>query len=532
MIDRSTPAIAHRLRHRAARAAAIAWVLIIAGCATLRFDVPRVPSQAFDQPLLTPLGQRYWPRLASAPGESGFRLLVSGPEAFAARRALAAAAQRTLDLQYYIVAHDSTTTLLLDTVLDAARRGVRVRLLVDDLNVGSRDSELAVLAGHPNVAVRLYNPASQRGVFGLPQLLDWLGDSDRLNRRLHAKLWIADGAVAVTGGRNLGDAYFDVAPDRAFADLDVLAAGPAVAEMSRSFDLYWNSPWAVPIAAIVGPPPAPADLEQAWAGLDRSAERFRDSDYIRALRQTAFGAQVRSGEVPLVVAPAQVLYDPPVEARDEGAETASSIFTAMRQAAETARHELLLVSPYLVPGERGVALLCGLARRGVRVRILTNSLASTDVPLVHAGYARYRPQMLACGVELHELRPGVASPRTRIGLSSGASLHSKAVVVDGELVFIGSMNLDPRSRHLNSELALRIDSRTLGRQMTTLFDDATTLDQAYRVGLDEPGDAKAALHWDAVVDGRPIRYTDEPLASAWRRWFVRLLGRLAPEDLL
>jgi putative cardiolipin synthase len=168
----------------------------------------------------------------------------------------------------------------------------------------------------------------------------------------------------------------------------------------------------------------------------------------------------------------------------------------------------------------------------VRVRILTNSLASTDVPLVHAGYARYRPQMLACGIELHELRPGVASPRTRIGLSSGASLHSKAVVVDGELVFIGSMNLDPRSRHLNSELALRIDSRTLGRQMTTLFDDATTLDQAYRVGLDEPGNAKAALHWDAVVDGRPIRYTDEPLASAWRRWFVRLLGRLAPEDLL
>jgi putative cardiolipin synthase len=413
-------AIGPRLRPLAARAAAIACVLVVAGCATLRFDVPRVPSQAFDQPLLTPLGQRYWPQLAAAPGQSGLRLLVSGPEAFAARRALAAAAQRTLDLQYYIVAHDSTTTLLLDTVLQAAQRGVRVRLLVDDLNVGSRDSELGWLAGHPNVEVRLYNPASQRGVFGLPQLLDWLGDSERLNRRMHAKLWIADGAVAVTGGRNLGDAYFSAAPERDFADLDVLAAGPAVAAMSHSFDLYWNSAWAVPIAAIVGPPPALPELQQAWAALDRSAERFRASDYVRALRRTAFGAQVRSGEAALVVAPTQVLYDPPDDARGEGAAAKSAIFTAMRAAAENARHELLLVSPYLVPGERGVALLCGLAQRGVRVQILTNSLASTDVPLVHAGYARYRPQLLACGIELHELRPSGTSPRMRIGLNSSS----------------------------------------------------------------------------------------------------------------
>lgn len=526
------PAIGARLCRLAARAAAVVCMLLVAGCATVRFDVPRVPSQAFDQPLLTPLGRAYEPRLASAPGQSGLQLLVSGPEAFAARHALAAAAQRTLDLQYYIVARDPTTTLLLDTVLHAAQRGVRVRLLVDDLNVGSRDTELAVLAGHPNVEVRLYNPASQRGVFGLPQLLDWLGDSERLNRRLHAKLWIADGAMAVTGGRNLGDAYFNAARERDFADLDVLAAGPVVTEMSRSFDLYWNSPWAVPIAAILGPAPAPPELERAWADLDRRAERFRESDYIRALRRTAFGAQLRSGELPLVVAPAQALYDAPDEAPGQADARVSAIFTSIRAAAEATQHELLLVSPYLVPGARGVALLCALTQRGVRVRILTNSLASTDVPLVHAGYARYRPQLLACGVELHELRPSAAHARTRIGLSSGASLHSKAVVVDGKVVFIGSMNLDPRSRLLNSELALRIESPALGREMTTLFDDATTPDQAYRVGLDVPGDPTSALHWDAVVDGRPTRYTDEPLAGAWRRWFVRLLGRLAPEDLL
>jgi putative cardiolipin synthase len=518
------------------RAAGLVAAVILAACAAVRFDVPRLPSHAFDQPGLTPLGQVYGPRLASTPGSSGLHLLVSGPEAFAARSALAAAARHTLDLQYYIVAHDSTTTLLLDSVLRAAQRGVRVRLLVDDLNVGDRDSDLAVLAGHPNVEVRLFNPFAQRGRFGLPQLLEWLGDSDRLNRRMHNKLWIADGAVAVMGGRNLGDAYFDAAPDSDFADLDVLAAGPVVAEMSRSFDEYWNSDDAVPIAAIVGPPLPLAELQRAWGGIAERAQRFRTSEYVRALRATAFGAQVRDGQVRMVVAPAKALYDAPSEAGAVASAATSPIFAVLRQVVAQARREVILVSAYLVPGVRGVQTLCGLVHRGVRVRILTNSLASTDVPMVHAAYARYRPHLLACGVRLHELQPAATvaadDRRSRGGLSSGASLHTKAVVVDGEAVFIGSMNLDPRSRHLNSEVALRIDSRELGRQMTTLFEEATTLEQAFRVALDEPGDPDAPLHWDGIVDGRAVRYTSEPLASLWRRWVTRLLWAWAPEGLL
>lgn len=510
-------------------AVAAAW---LTACAAVRLDTSKLPSHAFDQPLSTPLGQSYWPRFDDRPGESGFHLLVSGPEAFAARAALAQAAQRSLDLQYYLVHHDPTSTLLLEAALRAAQRGVRVRLLVDDLNVGARESDLAVLDAHPNLEVRLFNPFAQRGTFGLARVLELLGNSDRLNRRMHNKLWIADGAVAVMGGRNLGDAYFNASPGSDFADLDVLAAGPVVRQMSESFDHYWNSAWAVPLTTLTKATPT-AERESAWAELAARAQGFRDSAYMHALRETAFGGLVRLGQVPMQTAPAQILHDPLAEPGSVASAAHSTIFTQLHDVVTQAQHEVLLVSPYLVPGENGLGVLCGLVQRGVRVRILTNSLASTDVPMVHAGYARYRPRMLACGVTLHELRPrGAGVLPTRMGLSSGASLHSKAVVVDGKVVFIGSMNLDPRSRHLNSEVALRIDSPDLGSQLGTLFNEATTPDQAFHVELETAGNASAPLHWTSSENGQTVRYTDEPLASAWRRWVTRLLWRWAPEDLL
>ena len=538
----STPHGTHRrvgaclrglLRRWAHGALALAALAMAASCTSVRFDVPRPPSHALDKPELTALAQSYAPQLSAAPGRSGFHLLVSGPEAFAARVALAEASQRTLDLQYYIVAHDATTTLLLDAALRAAQRGVRVRLLVDDLNLDGRESDLAVLAGHPNLQVRLFNPFAVRGGFGVARLLELLGDTARLNRRMHNKLWIADGAVAVMGGRNLGDAYFNASPESDFADLDVLAAGPVVGEVSRSFDAYWNSDWAVPIAAVVGPAPPRADLEPAWAELAARAARFRASDYVRALRATALGARVRTGQLPLALASAKAHFDLPADPNAVARETTSAIFPALREVVEKAQREVLMVSPYLVPGEKSVAVLCALVGRGVRVRMLTNSLASTDVPPVHAGYALYRPQLLACGVALHELRPRRSGDKAkRIGLSSGTSLHSKAIVVDGETLFIGSMNLDPRSRHLNTEVALKIESASLGRELSGLFDEATTLEQAFRVELGEPGNASAALHWASIEDGQPVRYSQEPLTSAWRRFLSRVLGALAPEGLM
>jgi len=502
------------------------------GCSRGRLDVPRPSSHAIEHPESTFLGRALTTQLKATPDQSGFHLLVSGQEAFLARAALAEASERTLDLQYYIVGKDASATLLLYRALRAAQRGVRVRLLIDDIYAVGRDFDLATLAAHPNVQVRVFNPFRFRGPLGISQLFEYLGDSTRLNRRMHNKLWIADNAVAVIGGRNLGDAYFNLHADSDFADLDVLAAGPVVAQMSRSFDDYWNSELAVPIAAFVGAAPDASKVDQALSSMTAQAERFRATEYAQALRATGFGYLVREGRIPLVPAHAKV-FDTPVPSQAGTAEQIRPLAPAVSQLIRGAQHEVILVSPYFIPGEQGVGVLCALARRGVRVRLLTNSLASTDVPVVHAGYARYRPRLLACGVVLHEMRPNAGrAGHARPGLSSGASLHAKAVVVDRKSVLIGSMNLDPRSRLSNTEVAILIESPLLGEQLATLFEEATAPEQSFRVELAESGNNNTALIWTCRENGKPVRYDSEPLASIWRRMVASMLGALAPEGLL
>ena len=511
---------------------AIAAAVLIAGCSSSRLDAPLSPTYAFDHPEQTYLGRASASQLKATPGQSGFYLLVSGQEAFVARAALAESSERTLDLQYYIVGEDASATLLLFRALLAAQRGVHVRLLIDDIYAVGRDIDLATLAAHPNVQVRVFNPFQYRGPLGITQLFEFLGDSARLNRRMHNKLWIADNAVAVIGGRNLGDAYFNVRTDSDFADLDVLAAGPVVEQISRSFDEYWNSDLAVPIGTFAGAAPGTERVELALMHMAAQAEHFHASEYANALRTTGFGTLVRKGLLPLVPAHATI-FDTPVPSKAAATEQHRPIAPAVSQLIQGAQQEVMLISPYFIPGERGVAVLCALARRGVRVRLLTNSLASTDVPVVHAGYARYRPRLLACGVALRELRPsatrsGGAHPR----LSSGASLHAKAVVVDGKDVLIGSMNLDPRSRQSNTEVAILINSTVLAKQLATLFEEATALEEAFRVELTEPGDENSALIWVGRDDGRMVRYDSDPMTSSWRRMIAGLFGMLAPEELL
>ena len=514
------------------RILAVSAVMLIVGCSSIRYDVPRPPSHAIDHPQETFLGRSFASQLAATPGQSGFHLLVSGPEAFLARAALAESAERTLDLQYYIVAEDATATLLLYRALRAAQRGVRVRLLIDDLYAVGRDFDFATLAAHPNVQVRVFNPFLRRGPLGISHLLEFFGDSARLNRRMHNKLWIADNAAAVIGGRNLGDAYFAAHGESDFADLDVLAAGPIVAEVSRSFDEYWNSEWAVPIAAFLGEPPRAGQLDLILSQMAARAERFRETEYAKTLRATDLGRLVRSGKFPLVPARATAVYDP-VAKLGAATEGQAQIMSVLRKTIEAAQQEVILISPYLIPSERGMGVLCMLIKRGVHVSVLTNSLASTDVLVVHAGYARYRARLLACGVMLHELRPSTTrSGSARLGLSSGASLHVKAVVVDRKVVLVGSMNLDPRSRLSNTEVAVLIESAVLGDQLGTLFEEATALDQSFRVELTEPGNENAPLAWTGKEDDKMVRYTSEPLASWWRRLVSGLLGALAPEDLL
>lgn len=517
----------------------VAAVLVagLGGCATPRHDVPRPRSQAWPQPQDTELGQALAAQLAGQPGASGVRALASGLEALALRAATAGLAQRTLDLQYYILRADASTELLMARVWQAAQRGVRVRLLVDDLDALGKDLDLATLASFPNIEVRVFNPFSTRGSFGLSQVLEAIGTNPRLNRRMHNKLWIADNAVAIVGGRNLGDEYFDAAGDVHFTDLDVLAAGPVVREVSASFDAYWNSEWAVPIGAFVHRLPDDARRAAFAQALAERSEQFRDTDYGQAVRDLRLRGQLRRGELPLTVAPVRALADPPSKiAPPDGAPPAPTLVAeALRPHVAAAAHELILISAYFIPSEPGIAGMAALVRRGVRVRVLTNSLASADaIPLAHAGYARKRAALLAAGVELHEMRPDAVEAATRrpIRPSLGAYLHTKAIVVDRRHVLVGSMNLDPRSRLSNTEVGLLIDSPEFGTQLGALFDAAVRPDRAYRVGREETLQGDVRLYWTGEQDGRPVRHDVDPLAGRWKRALSSLLEALAPEELL
>lgn len=518
---------------RVGGALALITLALMAGCASVRHEVPKTSSYAIARPQETELAKAFTAQLGAAPGLSGFRLLPDGQEAFLVRAALAEAAQHTLDLQYHIIAPDATGTILLHQAVRAAQRGVRVRVLIDDLDVGDRDDQLATLAAHPNLEVRVFNPFARRSLGGLSRFFDYLSDGTRLNRRMHNKLWIADNSAALIGGRNLGDAYFNADGRSNFADLDVLSVGPVVTQASDSFDAYWNSEWAVPIQAYTPETPSARQVEQLARELASRADEFRGSTYAQALRATNLGWLVRTGRLAVVPAQGTVLYDSPAKLQEANPAPQGHVLSKLHDAIASTRHELALVSPYFVPQPRGVDVLCTLVRSGVRVRLLTNSLASTDVPAVHAAYARYRPHLLACGVELHELRPNESGRgHLRQVISSGVSLHAKAIGLDGKSLLVGSMNLDPRSRLSNTEVAVLIDSTVIAKEFNRWLDDATQLDRSFRPELSEPGNPASPLVWLGQEADKRVRYHREPLASWWQRMTSSLLGAVIPEDML
>jgi putative cardiolipin synthase len=508
----------------------LALALAVAGCATLDLSVPRVVSHAWPEPEATTLGRTLADPSAAAEGRSGFYLIASGMEAFALRAALAEAAQRTLDLQYYAVHDDATGQLLLNRLLAAAKRGVRVRLLIDDLNVDGDERNLAMLAARPNFEVRAYNPFLRRGPLAVMRLLEYVSDSVRLNRRMHNKAWIADNAAAIVGGRNVGDEYFQAHADVNFADLDLLAAGPVVRGISRGFDEYWNSEWAVPIQAFVASPPTAEEVAAFERELEARMEAFRDTEYARMLRDTKPSQRLRSGSLPLVRASATVIYDEPGKATLGRPDAGHPEFAPRLQPlVEAARLEVILITPYFIPSEVVIGHLGALAARGVRVRILTNSLASTDVPLAHAAYARSRERLLSAGVEIHEVRADGRQKASR-SAGSGASLHAKAVVVDREHALVGSMNLDPRSRLHNTEMGVLVTSGEFVRGIGAFFDEAIQPARAYRLALSP--DDRPHIVWITEDGGDAVRHEREPLASWWRRFLTNVLAVLVPEEML
>ncbi len=521
---------------------ALALALAASGCASIDLaSVPRTPSSALAPQPGTRLHDGITSRLAATPGQSGFVTLERGLDAFVARAALAELAERTLDLQYYIVHGDTSGLLLLGRVLAAADRGVRVRLLIDDWTLADADAALAQLDAHPSIEVRLFNPTANRSWWTLRRWLEVVGDFSRINRRMHNKAWIADNAAAIVGGRNLGDEYFEARDDLDYHDLDLLAAGPIVRDVSASFDRYWNSDFAVPLETFRRVEGGDAQQASMRAWFAAHEARVGASPYAKALAGAPLLDRMRRGEVDWRLGEARLLVDDPEKLRRptddpalRGAERRLLLAGQLDALAPKPARELLVVAPYFVPGTQGVAAFGARVRDGVAVRILTNSLTSSDVLAAQAGYAKYRPALLEAGVTLYELKPtgpgrdGPVRIRDALGGGSRAALHEKSFVIDRRTVFVGSLNLDPRSVRVNTEVGVLVLSEALAGEVAAIFDRNAAPGSAWHVALRD-----GVVGWeDLDAAGAPRRALTEPGASAWRRLMQFFYAVFAPEDLL
>jgi putative cardiolipin synthase len=480
----------------------------------------RPASKAFADTRETSLGQAT-ARVAARPGTSGIYPLPDALEAFAARILLARAAERSLDIQYYIWRNDMTGTMLFDALCDAADRGVRVRLLLDDNNTPGLDPILAALDSHPNIEVRLFNPF----VIRWPRAIGYVTDFFRLNRRMHNKSFTADNEATIIGGRNIGDEYFQAAAEGSliFADLDVIAVGPVVKEVSRDFDRYWASESAYPADRLL-PPAGPEEIAHLGDAVAAMENDRNAGTYAAAIKQTSLAQQVLEGSLEYEWVPTEMVSDDP--AKGLGRSAPEDLLThKLREITGAPQRELELVSPYFVPTAAGVEAFAALANQGVRIRILVNSLEATDVDAVHSGYAKRRKPLLEAGIELYEMRlvPAEADEDGTAGRfnSSASSLHAKTFAADRRQVFIGSFNFDPRSRNLNTELGFIVHSPDLAKRMADTFDHDIPA-TAYEVNLSDSGE----LYWTERQDGHVVRHDTEPGTTRLQRaavWFMSVL---------
>ena len=461
---------------------------------------------------------------------SGILPLASGTDAFVARLALAGKAQRTLDLQYYIWHGDQTGKLLAGAVVQAAERGVKARLLLDDMGAAANDRSLLILDSHPNVEVRLFNPIGLRSHRMLGTLLDF----KRVNRRMHNKTFTVDGRVAIIGGRNIGDEYFGAAELMNHSDFDVVTKGPVVREVAASFESYWNCPAAVPISKVSKERVSEADIQRGMQELLAHREMMEKSPYAKALRSSKLATTPLS-ELRLLKGQAMVVADDPEKVTRSPDDASTHLAPQLRGIVDGTKKEVLLVSPYFVPGKEGTEWFARMRQRGVAVTLITNTLAATDVAAVHSGYTRYRKTLLQDGVVLYETKsePPAPGEKTHFSMpslsltgSSKASLHAKTFVFDRRWVFVGSMNLDPRSLKLNTEIGMIVDCPELAEEMLRTL--ASQLpERAYRVELGSGG-----LTWTSQEDGKTVTLKSEPPAGFTKRLIWRIASMLPIEGQL
>ncbi len=474
----------------------------------------------------TTLGKMAAQEQAKHPQLSGLYLLADPREAFAARVKLAKQAEKTLDVQYYIWRDDTTGSLLLETLYEAAERGVRVRLLLDDHGTSGLDEALSALDAHPNIEVRLFNPF----VFRPFKLFGFVTEFDRANRRMHNKSFTADNAATIVGGRNVGDEYFGATNGVLFADLDALAVGDVVPKVSQSFDDYWQSGSAYALSDVV--PPITAEQQQKWSQHTSIVKRSAAaSDYVQAIANMDFVRQFVEGALSLQWAPTRFIVDSPSKGLAK-AKHQELLISHLDEVLGKPKHSLDLVSPYFVPTKTGTDYFIRLQQQGVKVRILTNSLAATDVVAVHSGYARYRQRLVEAGVELYELKPTSTSSDDKkfVGLmgSSGSSLHAKTFGTDQNHIFIGSFNFDPRSINLNTELGIVVENPQYSRDMDQVFSELLP-QRSWRVQYDP---AQKHIQWTDAAHKPPQVLTEEPMSTWWQRASVAVMGVLPIESFL
>lgn len=519
-------------------AAWLSLALVATGCASLPDGVERSPSGAIAiaESLATPLG-RIAAEASPDPELSGFRILPGGANALSARIELAQRAQRSLDVQYYHIQNDETGRYLLRMLRDAGQRGVRVRLLVDDLYAPQAELLLLGLAAAPGVEIRLFNPFATRQESLATRFLHALPDLARVSRRMHNKLFIADGAMAVAGGRNLGNQYFMRNTAENFLDIDLFATGAIVPVLSGLFDTYWNSDQVMPLQALATSPHSPEELQYLFEqstgpGPTPPPGPPPPND---ALGHGPLANELEAGKLGLVWAPAQAYADAPDRAIGKTAAygmvpllDVDSVHYNFIEQIRRAREEVVVLTPYLIPGRTGLESIRESREHGVKFSVITNSLAASDVPAVHTGYRRYRHELLRMGVELYELSPVRVTRSLRLGLfgQTSASLHAKAAVIDRRTVFIGSLNFDPRSEMLNTELGLIVYSPALAVQALKLM-NLVKQQGAYRLRLEEDGHG---IEW--LGDAGEAPPTSEPDAGLWRRFLLELLSLLVPESHL
>ena len=480
----------------------------------------------------TSLGKAFKPEIKQHPGESGIILLGNGLDAFVGRAVLANLAEKSIDVQYYMFHQDTVGSLLIRQLIAAADRGVRVRMLIDDMYGEDGDEVWSALDTHSQIEVRLYNPF----VRGYSKNMQLITQVKRVNHRMHSKSYTVDNQVTIVGGRNIGDEYFDADKDVAFSDLDAMTIGSVAPEVSSEFDQYWNNRHSYPISTLLAGTDendvASGSLDKLRRQLDEFYQQDETLSYRDAMKNSALANSLRNRSAQFSFSRAKIIHDSAEKMTHSDDNWKDELL--MSQLApyiQQAKKEYILVSPYFVPGKKGADAICKLCEQGVRVRILTNSLVSNDVMAVHVGYMRHRKQLLRCGVELYELNEQLKKVETKrftwLPGVSKSSLHAKTMSMDDTIMFVGSFNFDQRSLNINTEMGIVFEDKNTATNSSERFD--SFIDKvAFRVEL--AADDNDQLRWNGYdASGNKITFEHEPYASFWKRLAVNMM-RILPID--